>query len=578
MSRYALIPAVLICSLALLNCASDKSEPDTDTESQSDSASPDTQDSASHTEPDPDRDLDGSPRSEDCDDHDPGQYPEATERCDGRDNDCDGLVDESEACFSCADQLAWFVDAESQVRDLSDELREAWSLKGEDETKTMEWSPTEPGELMLCAGTWSLKIKTELDLVIQGEGTDLTIMDGGGSHRLIKAKDVNLSIADLTLQNGFTEEKGAAIYQEDGSLEIQDTLIQNHSAILGGGGLFLDGVDLSMVDTELQDLNVGWMDTEGVVPCADASVQLEGGGIWIKDGDATIDRSEFTSIYVFGLGCGARGGSISIDNGSLTVTDSSFSSSSYAYQWSPDEGAQGGIIYAQSSELWIEDTAFHGGIVKNFADFQPEAAEVGENCSRGGVIAAYDSEVFIQRASFSGANAISEQPGTIGGVLFADSSRVELHYIEVDDVVIISEWGGLGGGAIASVNSELIIREADFYFIQTNTSSCSEYPGGTPTPEDGGFFIPVGEVYGVTILINGGSIEMESSIIDHSVHWNCRWEYEPALGGGIYATSATEEILLSDMEWNLYDPYYDELYIESEGAYDLSETPDFTWP
>ncbi|MFN7146238.1 MAG: MopE-related protein, partial [Myxococcota bacterium] len=41
-----------------------------------------------------DSDLDGSPGCEDCDDADPTTFPGATETCDGRDEDCDGAVDE----------------------------------------------------------------------------------------------------------------------------------------------------------------------------------------------------------------------------------------------------------------------------------------------------------------------------------------------------------------------------------------------------------------------------------------------------------------------------------------------------
>jgi len=41
-----------------------------------------------------DRDQDGSPSTEDCDDSDPDRAPSLTERCDGKDNDCDGESDE----------------------------------------------------------------------------------------------------------------------------------------------------------------------------------------------------------------------------------------------------------------------------------------------------------------------------------------------------------------------------------------------------------------------------------------------------------------------------------------------------
>jgi len=44
--------------------------------------------------PDADNDLDGFDFTEDCDDFDPQAYPGAEELCGGRDEDCDGRIDE----------------------------------------------------------------------------------------------------------------------------------------------------------------------------------------------------------------------------------------------------------------------------------------------------------------------------------------------------------------------------------------------------------------------------------------------------------------------------------------------------
>lgn len=55
--------------------------------------------------PDLDGDDDGSPRSRDCDDADATVRPGAQETCDGRDQDCDGIIDEE-----AVDAPAWHLD------------------------------------------------------------------------------------------------------------------------------------------------------------------------------------------------------------------------------------------------------------------------------------------------------------------------------------------------------------------------------------------------------------------------------------------------------------------------------------
>lgn len=65
-----------------------------------------------------DTDGDGSPLWKDCNDKDAAVYPGAPERCDGKDNDCDGFVD-----LNAVDAGTWFPDGDRDTWGASSSVR-----------------------------------------------------------------------------------------------------------------------------------------------------------------------------------------------------------------------------------------------------------------------------------------------------------------------------------------------------------------------------------------------------------------------------------------------------------------------
>ena len=144
------------------------------------------------------------------------------------------------------------------------------------------------------------------DLIIEGDGADTTIVDGGGLDRVFEVSRVRGNLAALsviisgvTVRNGATSGvgSGGGILSE-GTLRLTDVIVSENTAARHGGGIYNDDQGkLTLSDSTVRD---------------NLAISKDGGGI-LSRGTVTL-----TNVTVNGNTAG-RGGGI-FNRGTLTLT------------------------------------------------------------------------------------------------------------------------------------------------------------------------------------------------------------------------------------------------------------------
>ncbi len=269
----------------------------------------------------------------DCDDQDAAVHPEATERCDLLDNDCDGTTD--------GEGLTTFYPADP-----------------DGEIETWDTRPTffdifveESGELWLCGGTHRMRVKAEMykedgwdwssstHLTFRGVGPGATI-DAEGNGSAVQLKRIGaVKFEDITLRAGWGDglsggNAGGGLACEDvESVEFYRGSIADSQAEYGGGiasegcNIYLEDVNLERNEATRDGGAIWWGEQEAELSLRRVNVQQNrarnGGGIYTsrqEDGSYTVDVS-------------------------LRLADSSLLDNT------SDEG--GGAITANQVDLWV---------------------------------------------------------------------------------------------------------------------------------------------------------------------------------------------------------------------------------
>ena len=313
-------------------------------------------------------------------------------------------------------------------------------------------------DIVLPAGTFNLSLtgSDDLaasgdldileDLTITGAGATATIIDGGAQHRLFQIfGGSTVTLADMTLQNGRSDDSGGAIASE-GRLTLRDMVLRNNSTLLptlGGGAIYSSGLNGSLA---LERVTV-----------ENNSTAASGGAIDIINGSLSIMDSRLS-----GNSAAFNGGALSINGGtSAAISNSTLSGNSAT--GSGGINGLGGAIF-NFTTLTIDNSTLSG----NSALFGGAIYDEGSKSASSPI----SGTLTINHSTISG-NTASATATNSGGGVFISNLAVFNH------TTVTRNSAALSGGGIAmdtagtSQNQGFLDLQASIVANQASGGDCS---------------------------------------------------------------------------------------------------------
>ncbi len=332
------------------------------------------------------------------------------------------------------------------------------------------------------------------NLRIEGAGVDETFIRGGewfyggpvtGVDRVLHIDPdgtggIRVEISGVSIQYGYGGSYGGGIYIEgDNLVEIADSAVMSNTVTIvgptsGGGGGIYNGEGTLLLDNTLVMSNTAGAGVAGRV--------VVGGGIYIGDTatvtvtGSTVSGNEARAIV--GTGSEAAGGGIGNVGGVAYIHSSTVSKNSATGGASGSLGLGGGLLNAAGGTMLVD----RGAVVSdNEADLQ------------GGGMANFDSTSVLENTTFSENRTTGGSGGedSVGGALFnyIGHAQVVSSTIEGNEATTGAGGGIANSGGTVKLTDTFVrsnVSDGDCGGIRNENGSTLSMDGGTLQQNDSG--------------------------------------------------------------------------------------------
>jgi hypothetical protein len=334
------------------------------------------------------------------------------------------------------------------------------------------------------------------DLTIQGPGAgSLTVQrpSSAAAFRIfVTGPSTIVTIAGLTISGGQatgTNNKGGGIFSS-GTLTVQNAVVSGNAADSGGGLYSEDGPMLTILNSTISG----------------NSATGSGGGVGDFQENVIIQNSTISGNSA------SEGGGVYLSDGQLTIQNSTISMNTA--QVAAGSALGGGIAANEQGAVIIQNTTITGNT----------ASGTGTGAGKGGGIYTSLSEVSLTNSTISGNTASGVAANGAGGGIFSNGSRGGPNYGDITlesctlsgNTATSSALNGEGGGVYTNAGPLVVANTT----IAGNTASTTST--GFRQGIGGGVFVNTAPALLQNSTLTGNTA---SSIVDE------------AYGGGVYLNS-----------------------------------------